>query len=35
MLMSAGRPGAPDPLTTEELVDLFLHGALITPGAAR
>ncbi|MEU5579334.1 TetR/AcrR family transcriptional regulator [Streptomyces huasconensis] len=32
MLMSAGRPGAPDPLTTEELVDLFLNGALTTPG---
>ncbi|MEV0399569.1 TetR/AcrR family transcriptional regulator [Actinoallomurus sp. NPDC050550] len=27
MVMSAGRPGAPDPLTIEELVDLFLHGA--------
>ncbi|MFF4384925.1 TetR/AcrR family transcriptional regulator [Kitasatospora sp. NPDC001547] len=35
MLMSAGRPGAPDPLTTEELVDLFLNGALTTPGKAR
>lgn len=33
MLMSAGRPGAPDPLTTEELVDLFLHGALTTPAS--
>jgi AcrR family transcriptional regulator len=31
MLMSAGRPGRPDPLTTEELVDIFLHGALTTP----
>ncbi|MFD7901497.1 TetR/AcrR family transcriptional regulator [Kitasatospora sp. NPDC059722] len=28
MIMSSGRPGAPDPLTTAELVDLFLHGAL-------
>ncbi|WP_078893942.1 TetR/AcrR family transcriptional regulator [Streptomyces sp. NRRL S-1022] len=35
MLMSAGRPGAPDPLTTEELVGLFLYGALTTPGEAR
>lgn len=35
MLMSVGRPGAPDPLTTEELVDLFLHGALTTPEEAR
>ncbi|MFI5821285.1 TetR/AcrR family transcriptional regulator [Streptomyces rishiriensis] len=35
MLMSAGRPGAPDPLTTEELVDLFLNGALTIPGEAR
>ncbi|MFG2530445.1 TetR/AcrR family transcriptional regulator [Streptomyces sp. NPDC048516] len=35
MLMSAGRPGAPDPLTTEELVGLFLNGALTTPGEAR
>ncbi|MFI1156572.1 TetR/AcrR family transcriptional regulator [Streptomyces sioyaensis] len=35
ILMSAGRPGAPDPLTTEELVDLFLNGALTTPGEAR
>ncbi|MGK5546032.1 TetR/AcrR family transcriptional regulator [Streptomyces sp. URMC 127] len=35
MLMSAGRPGAPEPLTTEELVDLFLNGALTTPGEAR
>jgi hypothetical protein len=26
--MSAGRTGAPDPLTAEELVDLFLHGAI-------
>ncbi|WP_345474670.1 TetR/AcrR family transcriptional regulator [Actinoallomurus oryzae] len=34
LLMSAGRPGAPDPLTTEELVDLFLHGALAAPGEA-
>ncbi|WP_078559619.1 TetR/AcrR family transcriptional regulator [Streptomyces sp. PRh5] len=34
-LMSAGRPGAPDPLTTEEVVDLFLHGALVAPGEAR
>ncbi|MET9297027.1 TetR/AcrR family transcriptional regulator [Streptomyces sp. NPDC003077] len=32
LLMSAGRPGAPDPLSTEELVTLFLHGALTTPG---
>ncbi|WP_406229258.1 hypothetical protein [Streptomyces anthocyanicus] len=30
--MSAGRPSAPDPLTTEELVGLFLNGALTTPG---
>ncbi|MEO3761823.1 TetR/AcrR family transcriptional regulator [Streptomyces sp. B8F3] len=35
LLMSAGRPGAPDPLTTEELVDLFLNGALTIPGEAR
>jgi AcrR family transcriptional regulator len=35
MLMSAGRPGAPDPLTTEELVNLFLNGALTIPGEAR
>ncbi len=35
MLMSAGRPGAPDPLTTEELVGLFLNGALTRPGEAR
>ncbi|MFI5797960.1 TetR/AcrR family transcriptional regulator [Streptomyces sp. NPDC051677] len=35
MLMSAGRPGAPDPLTTQELVDLFLNGALTTPEEAR
>ncbi|WP_343076963.1 hypothetical protein [Streptomyces malaysiensis] len=34
-LMSAGRLGAPAPLTTEELVDLFLHGALAAPGDAR
>ncbi|MFE2186609.1 TetR family transcriptional regulator, partial [Streptomyces sp. NPDC059455] len=34
-LMSAGRLGAPDPLTTEEVVDLFLHGALAAPGEAR
>ncbi|MYU18121.1 TetR family transcriptional regulator, partial [Streptomyces sp. SID8361] len=34
-LMSAGRLGAPDPLTTEELVGLFLHGALAAPGDAR
>lgn len=35
LLMSAGRPGAPDPLTTEELVDLFLHGAFAAPEEAR
>ncbi|RCG18739.1 TetR/AcrR family transcriptional regulator [Streptomyces reniochalinae] len=28
LLMSAGRPGAPQPLEDAELVDLFLHGAL-------
>ncbi|GII58061.1 TetR family transcriptional regulator [Planotetraspora thailandica] len=28
LLMASGRPGAPDPLTTDELVDLFLNGAL-------
>ena len=32
LLMFAGRQGAPDPLTTDELVDLFLHGALTGPG---
>jgi AcrR family transcriptional regulator len=30
MLIAAGRPGAPEPLTTDELVDLFLHGVLTT-----
>ncbi len=29
LLMSAGRPGAPQPLEDGELVDLFLRGALI------
>ena len=33
--MFAGRPGAPDPLTADELVDLFLHGALAGPGETR
>jgi AcrR family transcriptional regulator len=28
MLLMTGRSGAPEPLTTEELVDLFLNGAL-------
>ncbi|MFF0739471.1 TetR/AcrR family transcriptional regulator [Streptomyces sp. NPDC004111] len=28
LLMASGRPSAPEPLTTGELVDLFLHGAL-------
>ncbi|MGW2377846.1 MULTISPECIES: TetR/AcrR family transcriptional regulator [Kitasatospora] len=28
LLMSTGRGGMPDPLSTEELVDLFLHGAI-------
>ncbi|WP_129843832.1 TetR/AcrR family transcriptional regulator [Streptomyces sp. RFCAC02] len=28
LLVPAGRSGAPDPLTTGEIVDLFLHGAL-------
>lgn len=27
VLMAGGRTSAPDPLTTEELVDLFLNGA--------
>lgn len=35
LLMSAGRAGAPEPLTDEELVALFLHGALATPHEAR
>lgn len=35
LLMSAGRPGAPDPLTTEELVDLFLYGAFAASEEAR
>ncbi|MFI5808274.1 TetR/AcrR family transcriptional regulator [Streptomyces sp. NPDC051561] len=34
LLMAAGRSGAPEPLTTDELVDLFLHGAVATPGGA-
>ncbi|MDJ1132389.1 TetR/AcrR family transcriptional regulator [Streptomyces iconiensis] len=29
LLMSAGRMGAPDPLENAELVDLFLHGAVV------
>ncbi|MFF5208258.1 TetR/AcrR family transcriptional regulator [Streptosporangium sp. NPDC000396] len=33
LVMSAGRPGAPAPLTVEELVELFLHGALVTQDA--
>ncbi|GAA2103219.1 TetR/AcrR family transcriptional regulator [Streptomyces albiaxialis] len=31
-LMSTGRPGAPEPLSMEELVELFLYGALTRPG---
>jgi hypothetical protein len=31
LLMFTGRRGAIDPLTTEEVVDLFLHGALTAP----
>ncbi|UNS95926.1 TetR/AcrR family transcriptional regulator [Streptomyces tubbatahanensis] len=34
LLMSTGRPGAPQPLEDAELVDLFLHGAL-TAGPKR
>ncbi|MEO3750915.1 helix-turn-helix domain-containing protein [Streptomyces sp. B6B3] len=34
MLMSAGRLHAPEPLSTEELLDLFLHGAVTDPGRA-
>ncbi|MFG3256389.1 TetR/AcrR family transcriptional regulator [Streptomyces sp. NPDC048172] len=33
LLMSTGRPGAPEPLSMEELVELFLHGALTERGA--
>ncbi|NGO72657.1 TetR/AcrR family transcriptional regulator [Streptomyces boncukensis] len=33
-LMSTGRPGAPEPLSTRELVELFLHGALAGREAA-
>jgi AcrR family transcriptional regulator len=33
LLMTAGRAGAPDPLSIEELVELFLHGALSGAGA--
>ncbi|MER5884536.1 helix-turn-helix domain-containing protein [Streptomyces sp. NPDC001941] len=32
MLMGAGRSGAPEPLSTEEIVELFLHGALAGGG---
>lgn len=35
MLMAADRPGAPGALTTEELVDLFLHGACSVPENGR
>lgn len=35
LLMSAGRPGAPDPLTDRELVTLFLYGALTQHEEAR
>jgi AcrR family transcriptional regulator len=35
LLMFAGRSGAHDPLTTDELVDLFLHGALTGPEEGR
>ncbi|QLH19857.1 TetR/AcrR family transcriptional regulator [Streptomyces sp. Rer75] len=35
LLMFAGRSGVNDPLTTDELVDLFLHGALTGPGEGR
>src|SRR5262249_49921562 len=35
VVMSAGRTGAPDPLTAEELVDLFLHGAVSSGEDAR
>ncbi|GAA1905567.1 TetR/AcrR family transcriptional regulator [Streptantibioticus ferralitis] len=35
LLLSAGRPGAPAPLTDQELVELFLYGALTRPPAAR
>ncbi|MFH9352535.1 TetR family transcriptional regulator [Kitasatospora sp. NPDC017646] len=34
LLMSAGRAGTPEPLSTEELVDLFLHGAIAAAGEA-
>ncbi|MEU4302271.1 TetR/AcrR family transcriptional regulator [Kitasatospora aureofaciens] len=34
LLMSTGRAGMPDPLSTGELVDLFLHGAIATTGEA-
>ncbi|MGW7003102.1 TetR/AcrR family transcriptional regulator [Streptomyces sp. NPDC054933] len=35
LLMSADRPGAPAPLTNQELVELFLYGALTRPPEAR
>ena len=35
LLLSAGRPAAPEPLTTEELVDLFLYGAVTDSEEAR
>jgi AcrR family transcriptional regulator len=35
LLLAAGRASSPDPLTTAELVDLFLHGALSTDQEVR
>ncbi len=35
LLMAAGRPGAPEPLTDRELVTLFLYGALTKHEEAR
>ncbi|MGW6399420.1 hypothetical protein [Streptomyces sp. NPDC055134] len=33
--MASGRATAPDPLTTEDLADLFLNGAFVSVAEAR